>query len=912
MVLGLTAAGASATAVGSWLWSYNRENFKYDREMRQKNEFKLLEFRKIQAELWRDDIRDIIGLTEKKMDAYLIISILQLDACLGLFTEGRLEPGTPPWLLSFYMLTLAGSFMYLLMSAWFAMHASVVAQCSSVRLLTQFVRLPIPTWKQLEDMRTYGQEYESLHGAHWFRVPYTRSLAPTGVRRGQNIPAGQEGSDTRLSSLSKKGNSKNKIQRSSMCSNVSKASEETCSDNVPPSGAHPDPWCQELHGDERQLYELSKEGVELRRHVRLAKDAAKQYQCFDAFARVAMTFGTNQLLLAIAFYCLGYVSVQDGAPFVAMGAVAVMASIACIMIQMDFTMTRCEGITLQGLIVVGLAAATIATLHIPDAVIYLLPIVYVSNGLWLWKALATCGITETESGALLPMKFRAMLFLDVFGWLTRGQDGGLSNKNAMFDDDTSTDDADSEPKNPEKWNSVSFAADIFSKPQRLPPEWSHAEPSGQIEPPEGAFDPTTYAVPDGGENAPSEGDSLAGFAQKQPGRTAAQVFRSATWLLIFLWFAGAVPDSLLFDSMKPALVADVFLEEASSDDTLGHGAMHAVVGQDSSGLPELMPVVDNPEKLRVLPGTPELVQVDWPSHISFVPRAMTSNPRGQYMLISDDFNTYSAEMVEPGAQSRNLTASNLRGVSDFLSRADAGSNVASLSFSLNAACPSFEGKSLQDIALLCSDSSSTSCRVLALTNQGRLLTQCEIDATNPPGIRGNDAGDWTISQDWLRRDQDETVQSLALNDACVKARRVNSSNAPSLDPRATGCVVVGTSSGRLVELRQALENDDQLVPVRVMHQRAHPSSRGALTFIGGKYLVALWTKYGSISAFNAKKGSVVKEWRLPEHAKWLMLSKGAGSIFFLGVRADGDVEIYRMPRPPELSPTPAENTDLLE
>merc|ERR1719436_582432 len=128
-----------------------------------KNELKMLEFRKIQAELWREDIRDIISLSEKKMDAYLVISVLQLDACVGLFTEGRLEPGTPPWLLHLYMMTLGAAFMYLLMSVWFAMHASVVAQCSSVRLVTQFVRLPVPTWEELEHMRTYAALYERMH-----------------------------------------------------------------------------------------------------------------------------------------------------------------------------------------------------------------------------------------------------------------------------------------------------------------------------------------------------------------------------------------------------------------------------------------------------------------------------------------------------------------------------------------------------------------------------------------------------------------------------------------------------------------------------------------------------------------------------------------------------------------------------
>merc|ERR1711971_1290888 len=100
--------------------------------------------------------------------------------CVALFTEGRLEPGTPAWLLHFYMLSLGGAFMYLLMSVFFSMHAQVVANCSEVRLLTQFVRLPIPTWQQLYDMRTFGQAFESAHVADMLRIPFTNSLASNG------------------------------------------------------------------------------------------------------------------------------------------------------------------------------------------------------------------------------------------------------------------------------------------------------------------------------------------------------------------------------------------------------------------------------------------------------------------------------------------------------------------------------------------------------------------------------------------------------------------------------------------------------------------------------------------------------------------------------------------------------------
>lgn len=102
------AAAAGLGAGASALWHYNRNNFLYDRKLRQEQEFALFEWRKVQAELWREDVRDIIDMTEKKMDNYLVVAVLQLGMCAGLFACGRLEPGTPPWLLHFYMLTLGG------------------------------------------------------------------------------------------------------------------------------------------------------------------------------------------------------------------------------------------------------------------------------------------------------------------------------------------------------------------------------------------------------------------------------------------------------------------------------------------------------------------------------------------------------------------------------------------------------------------------------------------------------------------------------------------------------------------------------------------------------------------------------------------------------------------------------------
>ena len=57
----------------------------FDREMRQTSGFQILAFGNKQAELWRADMRECNGITEKKMDTFLIVATIQFGMCMGLF-----------------------------------------------------------------------------------------------------------------------------------------------------------------------------------------------------------------------------------------------------------------------------------------------------------------------------------------------------------------------------------------------------------------------------------------------------------------------------------------------------------------------------------------------------------------------------------------------------------------------------------------------------------------------------------------------------------------------------------------------------------------------------------------------------------------------------------------------------------
>jgi len=164
------AAAGLAPGAAKKLFGYNRENFQEDREQRMKKEFKERGYRTTQASLWREDVRDFVSLTEQKMSLYLIVNVLLLSFTVSLWVEGQLPESTPDWLVMGYQVSCVVAFSFHLLTIWLAMHASICAKSYQIRVLTQLVRLPVPTWQELEACRTAGSEYEKLDARQMFRA----------------------------------------------------------------------------------------------------------------------------------------------------------------------------------------------------------------------------------------------------------------------------------------------------------------------------------------------------------------------------------------------------------------------------------------------------------------------------------------------------------------------------------------------------------------------------------------------------------------------------------------------------------------------------------------------------------------------------------------------------------------------
>jgi len=367
------------------------------------------------------------------MDSYLIVNTIQLGMVLTLFTEGRLEAGTPQWLLRFYMLTLGSAFMYLILSVWLAMHASVVAQTSSTRLRTQFVRLPIPTWQYIDKMRTYAASFENL-GSTMVRIPFL-STAPEAAKSTWNkkgagawasAPPGEHlASDYEGALDAEKGARSPNLPSRKLQTGAPLAVGEAAHDD----DNHYDAWGLEEQGNE--IAELKEQAVADRPHIGMLREEALHWQCHDTFARVAMSFGTNQFIFAIIYFCMGYVSIADGAPMPAWCVTALMLSVSITLINLDFVMTPHQKQYATLLIITGPCCVALVVFLVaarsPNAEsvsMVLLPIAYMAHASWLGYALHSLGMVEHSNGAWLPMRFRAMAYLDVFGWYHQKKDAG--------------------------------------------------------------------------------------------------------------------------------------------------------------------------------------------------------------------------------------------------------------------------------------------------------------------------------------------------------------------------------------------------------------------------------------------------------------------------------------------------------
>lgn len=364
------------------LFEYNRENFIFDRTLNQQRVYQIQKMRVAQVKLYRDDLRHLFDLTIRKMDMYLLFDILLLLFEGGLFYDGRLPAGSPAWLLWLWTMSLGSAMFFLTLSVFFAIHASITAQTFQVRLLTQWLRLPIPSARDIHAAAAAATEFEETRARDMLRVP--------GVV-------------------------------------------------VPPRNTDPFQCIEKFPDVPNELLksDLTSDYTLFVEHFYLFRDMQRHWQGFDAYCRIGMVIGLNMLLTCLSYTAIAYFLIS----FKVLGGLVfpvILTVLSVVHMKMNIRdLSRFEEFAIYVLNVLPVTLACIAGVQsaLDDNTWFadlLSPVIFVCSGLWV--VFLTLLGSEDDGG--LPCRFVTVSSIDVLG-LDEDDTKFISQEKAAANDDVS-------------------------------------------------------------------------------------------------------------------------------------------------------------------------------------------------------------------------------------------------------------------------------------------------------------------------------------------------------------------------------------------------------------------------------------------------------------------------------------------
>uniref|UniRef100_A0A7S1A5K1 Uncharacterized protein n=1 Tax=Noctiluca scintillans TaxID=2966 RepID=A0A7S1A5K1_NOCSC len=917
--------------------------------MRQDIEYHIMQFRIRQAELWREDVRDIIGLTSVKMDTYLIVNAVQLGFCVMAFCEGRLASGTPEWLIGCHTLSLVGAFLYLLMSVWLAMHASVAAKSYEVRLLTQLVRLPVPSWSELEGARTYASQFEAVEGRQMFRVPVvmgtqdqvlastTRSNVRSNVQSApSNAPPdlalADEADAAAIDDVSVDqpvaegmplalGPQAPLTLNSLVAQGAEGASEAAAvGPDEPVEGLSTvvesvDPWGLErsgedifeldgtLRGDPRQL-----------RHVMLVQEAMRYWQAYDGFARVSMSMGSNQLVTALSYYVIGYVLIANHGTVAAWSALILFLAIQIALIRLDLSMTGLEFYTSCALIMIGPIITAIAAYEWAlntdwgqDVVYSIAPVPFFSHAMWLGFLMYLSKVREQKGGALLPTAWRSVLYIDVFGWIKQKMPENPKLKDGVpavnrfatvwpFR-------GNSGQHVPGKGPAIEEIVYADQKPVPQRPEdvpGASSAVRGAIEESREHFDPSSFVPRERGHFA---GTQNCEGSYHNPGGTPWRVFCWATLLLTVLWVASGLMVVVQCFGITPMEVTPLLREtvrEIEDNAINGNFEVEPEFAQSAISVGAV-------GFLQTLSSTSSSAS-SWSERLAgaFV---STEIP---YLLGGRELPTRWPHMnIRPGGLACDGARGTMVASTRFgLFTGEFAADSSPIRFQQAPPCEAIEGEALQDVALACGEGTSPSaCHALVLHRHGRKLATCGISLAGVSSEvvkRSNSSHGHQFSnkvaQAWLKEEAGESaeeVSSIVFTDQCHAGGG------------GKGCAFVETTGQRIVELDSTISQDaggdDQWVPTRMLQaeSRSRVGAGGTLHLVQGQFLGVLRSNENVFEVLDPQAGgSMVGQWKLPRGANFVAMCSVQNNLYFLGDSPSPQIWSFPLPSNLRVDPVP--------
>lgn len=364
---------------------YNRELYMFNTAINQQRIYQTQKMRIEQILLFREDLRELFDLTIGKMDSYLVVNTLTLAFSFGFFYEGRLPHDTPTWLMWLWGIPLASAILFLILSVWFAIYASITAQTLAVRLLTQWIRLPVPSKDDISKAAATAADFEKQNPSALLRVPIVSEETQAGL-------AGQKPASS-SSSTPPEESKGNKIAESE---------QESYPKMVNPA-------LREMFATEYPSF------VE---HFHMFQYLQENWAGYDAYARVCMVVGSGQLISVIGYTGIAWYII-DAARWGAAVFTVLLVVFGMVHTRMNLLLSKREVYSLLFLQSAGpVTGCAAAILHYIDStgeyertVLWLAPIAFLFHMLTVTFMVAV----GSERNGDLPTKYSTVISIDVLG-----------------------------------------------------------------------------------------------------------------------------------------------------------------------------------------------------------------------------------------------------------------------------------------------------------------------------------------------------------------------------------------------------------------------------------------------------------------------------------------------------------------
>ncbi|CAE7206587.1 unnamed protein product [Symbiodinium natans] len=654
------------------------------------------------------------------------------------------------------------------------------------------------------------------------------------------------------------------------------------------------------------------------------------WQSYDGFARVAMSMGTNQLILGLSYYVIGYVLISNKAIIACWLVVLLFMVIATALIRLDMSLTGFEFRAAMVLVFAGPTLTALAAqqwrLHTVkgyEMVHLLAPLPYAAEAAWLMLLLYISKVQEQEGGATLPTGFRSVMYIDVFGWIKRARaqkEGQASPWEPRVSEETRRLPSPAEAAVPQPGRGPALEAVHYDgtflkgpaprRPELLP---GAAKPPPETLATKEMFDPTTFVPREKDGQQANHAEDIHPYLK--PGVVPWRIFCSATTLLLVLWWISGVLI-LLQSSGWSALRVSPLLHDTEE------GPAPIEQTQTAAFLLEEATIQPNAQA-ESLHG--EHISTFWPPGASPRHLSCASADGAVRFAASSRFGLFEATL------NTGLHLDSTETGKDALNSAFVA--IAELRLQEEQCGPPQQLQpespllpQWEDLSVLCS---GHDCQAQVLHRQGQRLASCSLGTASRASEAVMSLGDtWLGQGDAARDESQEEAPKLGGAQRCAYAEttggRLVELKSGLVQGRAKTLTAFGWfvswnpafavrqggragNGGAVLDMMGLEGGSADWLPTRVLLAdvgRAAKRKGAALHTLGDRYLAMLVTGGAELRIFDLRQsGKMVQRYPLPGQKFWRSMCSAGSNLFLLSEDPAAAAQIFRFPLPQSLLPS---------